>query len=51
MVFFVYIDYSLTVTERHIQFTARVGSLGRISGQWYVDDVVGDPAIKKLQCM
>jgi hypothetical protein len=26
-IFFVYSDYSLTVTERHVQFTVRVGSL------------------------
>ena len=32
-IFFVYSDYSLTVSERHVQFTARVGSLGKISGQ------------------
>jgi hypothetical protein len=32
-VFFVYSDCSLTVSERYVQSTARVGSLGKISGQ------------------
>jgi hypothetical protein len=32
-IFFVHSDYSLTVSERHVPFTAHVGSLGKISGQ------------------